>query len=146
MHKITGLAVSALAFVALSAGAAFAQAPSGAPGGGDPVARLMVMDTNHDGSLSAAEIAAGRQAGFTRMDANHDGFISQDEASQGGGGNVSAMFTQADTNHDGKVSQAEYMAQPSRILQFDTDHDGALSMAEISAMRAAIAARMNGGN
>ena len=141
------LAASAFALVALSAGAAFAQGPGGPPGGGGMIDRIMAMDTNHAGAISAAELTAGREAQFTRMDANHDGFISQDEIPQFGGGGPPGgapsgplgMFQQADTNGDGKISHAEYMAAPSRMAQrLDTNHDGAISADEIAAARAAM--------
>lgn len=141
------LAISAFAFVALSAGAVFAQAPSGPPPGGPGgmMDRLMQADTNHDGALSASEIHDMRVAQFQQADANHDGFISTDEA-QAAGPRAQQMMTDDDTNHDGKVSQAEFLAAPSRLLdRFDTNHDGALSADEIAAMRAAMQARMNGG-
>ncbi len=42
-----------------------------------------MMDSNHDGVITAAEHAAGAQAMFARMDSNHDGYISKEEMEAG---------------------------------------------------------------
>jgi Ca2+-binding EF-hand superfamily protein len=44
---------------------------------------LQAMDSNHDGRITSAELAAGAQAMFTRMDANHDGYLTQAEMEAG---------------------------------------------------------------
>jgi EF hand len=156
------LAASALAFLALSTGVALAQGG----GGGGRLDRLLAMDTNHDGSISAAEMAAGREARFTAMDSNHDGFITAEEAAAGrpgggnggpppggpppggpppggGGGGGGGMMERADTDHDGKISHAEYLAQPNRMGGIDANGDGTISADEIAAARARMA---SGGN
>ncbi len=48
-------------------------------------ARLMDMDTDHDGRWSKAEwLAGGRSAkGFDRMDSDHDGYLTPDELRAG---------------------------------------------------------------
>jgi Ca2+-binding EF-hand superfamily protein len=42
-----------------------------------------MMDSNHDGVITAAEHAAGAQAMFARMDSNHDGYVSKEEMEAG---------------------------------------------------------------
>jgi Ca2+-binding EF-hand superfamily protein len=44
---------------------------------------LSKLDTNHDGSISAAEHAAYAQTMFDKMDGNHDGMVSKAELDAG---------------------------------------------------------------
>lgn len=84
--------------------------------------RFDAMDTNHDGSLSADEMAAGAQS----------------QRGPGGGG-----MRRADADGDGKVSKAEYLAaQLRRFDMQDADKDGQLTKVERDAARAQ---RMQGG-
>ncbi len=55
--------------------------------GGDPAEQFQMMDANHDGYVTPAEVDAASAARFARMDANHDGVITPDErrAMRGGG-------------------------------------------------------------
>ena len=93
-------------------------------------AQFQGLDTNNDGYLSQAEIAAGiaarraqiiaqirkqREAAFLAMDTNKDGKLSRDEFLAGGpkfsptppdGSKALARF---DLNKDGKVSLNEYL-------------------------------------
>ena len=76
------------------------------------------IDSNHDGSLSAAELGteqqrelglaknALQQQALQALDSNHDGKLSADEfrAPQ------VAKFNKADANHDGTVTPAEAQA------------------------------------
>ena len=77
-----------------------------------------------------AEVIAKTQQHFAKMDTNHDGFVTADEmAAMGGGhkmgkhmrqdggemamndgpmGNPGAMFDRLDTNHDGAISRDEF--------------------------------------
>jgi hypothetical protein len=94
-------AVAAFTAVAFAgAAAAFGATPPVAGGAAPPAlssdavpgqrgdamrAKLMDMDTDHDGRWSKAEwLAGGRNAkGFDRMDANHDGYLTPDELRTG---------------------------------------------------------------
>jgi Ca2+-binding EF-hand superfamily protein len=60
------------------------------------LAQFDALDTDHDGTLSSAEIEAERQT----LDRNHDGTVSSTEVSQA----VSAY----DTNQDGNISEEEF--------------------------------------
>jgi len=44
---------------------------------------MAAMDSNHDGSVSAAEHAAYAQRMFDKMDTNHDGMLSKAEMDAG---------------------------------------------------------------
>jgi Ca2+-binding EF-hand superfamily protein len=116
-------------------------------------ASFAASDTNHDGSLSAAEIQAEQnkelqnvrtqlqakiKAAFNQLDTNKDGQLSLAEFSAQTLAAVKPTETAAqivqrlDTNHDGKVSAAEFRA--GRLAAFDkvdTNHDGVLTPEEI---------------
>ena len=76
--------------------------------------RFHALDTNHDGSLTGAELtpppapgsmmSAGR--GMERADANHDGTVTLDEYHA----MSAAMFARLDANHDGTVTPEELQA------------------------------------
>jgi Ca2+-binding EF-hand superfamily protein len=75
--------------------------------------RLMAADTDGDGKLSKAELAAQMQAGrgnpdrmFVLMDTNQDGFIDKDEMRNA----LTRRFQRMDENHDGLVTSDERMA------------------------------------
>ena len=115
-------------------------------------------DTNHDGSLSAAEIQALEakelqqvqatirarlQAQFKELDTNKDGQLSQAEflaaappASALVPG-VEKMIATLDKNKDGKLSPDEFRAPQLSIFdKLDTNHDGTLSPTERAAGQA----------
>ena len=126
--------------LALTAGS-IAQAQG--PGRQQPRAVLQALDTDHDGTLSAAEIAAA-PVSLKALDRNGDGAITQDELSgrrpegapdssalvtqlmsfdKAGKGYLVAsdlpermqgVFTRADADHDGKLTPAEIRAQSAR--------------------------------
>ena len=110
------------------------------------------VDTNGDGNLSAAELAAAeskvqqrRIAGvrtryegeFTKLDTNKDGQLSKAEFMVAAPNpasatpNGAALVTRLDSNKDGKVTMAEYQAPVlSNFDKADTNKDGVLSQAE----------------
>lgn len=116
-------------------------------------AAFAAMDTNHDGSLSLAELQAAQQrdlqraqaalrakldAEFKRLDTNHDGQLSLQEFEASvtvhANSTPQQILQQFDTNHDGKVTAAEFKAP--RLRQFDaadTNHDGVVTPAEAAA-------------
>jgi Ca2+-binding EF-hand superfamily protein len=94
-------------------------------------AQFQTLDTNKDGFLSQAEIAAGiatrrtqvvaairkqREAAFQAMDTNKDGQLSRDEFMAGGpkfapgAPDGSKALNRFDVNKDGKVSLNEYLS------------------------------------
>lgn len=92
------------------------------------------LDTNHDGVVTADEIAAGE----TRARAATEAALLARRRE---------AFARLDANHDGKLSQAEFdaavaamprpaAADPAAIVAgLDSDHDRKLSLAEFRAPR-----------
>jgi hypothetical protein len=119
---VTAIAAAALAVVPFAASAQ--QGPGGGMAQMGPFtlaqmqersdARFTALDTNHDGSLTGAELtppptpgsmmSAGR--GMERADANHDGTVTLDEYHAMTG----ALFARLDANHDGTVTPDELQA------------------------------------
>jgi hypothetical protein len=111
------------------------------------------MDTNHDGSVSVAEVEAAQardlqkaqaaaraklETEFRQLDTNHDGQLNLQEfeaiATVHATSTPQQIVQQFDTNHDGKISPAEFNAP--RLQQFDradTNHDGVVTPAEAAA-------------
>jgi Ca2+-binding EF-hand superfamily protein len=121
------------------------------------VARLdqgfRVLDTDRNGVVTAAEIAAGetraqqaadaamatrRHAAFARLDTNHDGQLSQAEfdaaaasVPKSAGSDPAAMLAALDTDRDHKVSLTEYRARGlTRFDRADANHDGIVTPEE----------------
>lgn len=136
----------------------------GAGEGGPSVARMFErLDSDKDGLITEAEIAAAAAARFAEADSDGDGFLSAEElaahaqarrgtaeadhAAKGANGAMGAMgaerqarlMDRLDTDKDGRLSPEEVAAQgPSQRLQrmlerLDSDGDGAISRAEAEA-------------
>ena len=116
------------------------------------------VDTNGDGTLNPAEIAAGEAKGiqqrvaalrsrvegeFARLDTNHDGQLSKAEfmaaapTAPTATPDASKVLAALDKNKDGKVSADEFRAPRLSVFdKLDTNHDGTLSAAERQAAQA----------
>ena len=97
-------------------------------------ALLNALDLNHDGTISAAEIAVASKS-LMVLDKNGDGQITADEMpvrQQTVEERVDHMIEDYDSNHDGKLTKDEV---PERMVaQFDAidlNHDGVLDRAEL---------------
>jgi len=115
------------------------------PGQPQPRVFLLALDTDRDGKLSQAEIAAATFSLLSALDKNHDGQITSDEysphiaaASQTAppvSNEVFMRLMDMDKNKDGVLTKDEV---PARMLPMfdrgDTNHDGKLTSDEIRAM------------
>lgn len=117
--------------------------------------RFAAIDSNHDGSVSKAEIEAAQakalqelkgrqqqeiQTEFKKLDTNKDNSLSLAEFAAAArplpAPTAEAPIAKLDTNKDGKISLAEYRAP--RIADFDkidANHDGTLTAQEVRAAR-----------
>lgn len=160
--------VAAMAAPAIAAPAPRAASPSAAPATSaqkpmtraefiaNVKARFNAMDTNHDGVLDAAEVAAAQQkeiaeetalvrqraeAEFARLDTNHDGQLSKAEFMAAvpavkPNQTPQQIIGSFDSNRDGKISAQEYLAKPlASFDRIDTNHDGVISPQELQAAR-----------
>jgi len=108
--------------------------PDAGPFRFDPL--LTALDTNQDGRLDAAEIAAAATSLLT-LDKNGDGQLTADEIKMrqmSPEERVKHMIEEFDTNKDGKISREE---APERMLssQFDAmdkNHDGFVDKEELT--------------
>ena len=133
------LAASAVVLAAASATASLV-AQGGQPQAPPPRVFLLALDTDHDGQLSAAEIAAASKSLLT-LDKNHDGQLTSDEYSPRFNPNSTAAdevlqrMMLLDRNGDGVLTLDEVPERMQAVFQRgDTNHDGKLSSDEIRAM------------
>jgi Ca2+-binding EF-hand superfamily protein len=144
--------VSALALVGavlvagIGTGAMAEMGPEGH--GDDRGPKLMEMfsgiDTDQDGKVTQAELAAHRAAMFTAADTNGDGLLSTDELaarelarfSETMADRTARMLERQDDNGDGSLSADEIGDGPmeDHFARIDSDNDGAISKAEAEAM------------
>ena len=108
---------------------------------GRPLAPILtVLDTDHDGILSAVEIAAAPLA-LTALDLNEDGIISPDErrATDAAGQPVrvghratsSNVMLALDANFDGDIQSLEVANAVSSLKRLDRNADGELTPNEL---------------
>ena len=120
---------------------------------------MRALDTDHDGALSAAELAAATSS-LNSLDQDQDGALSQKELSRhslqvhgrpaGQGGpaeRIRQRILKSDTDGDGKISLDE---APERLQNHfdraDADRDGLLDATEVDAVVERIAShRIQGG-
>jgi Ca2+-binding EF-hand superfamily protein len=123
--------------VSLLLPAAFAQGPGGPP----PRIVLQALDTDGDGQLSAAEIAAA-PASLAKLDKNGDGQITGQEYSpkledKTASVDLVARLMVLDKNGDGVLSKDEVPERMQAMFaRGDANHDGKLTADEIKAMSA----------
>lgn len=135
----------AVALLAVTAGAAMAQAPAAPEAATKP---RVALDTNKDGVIDRSEAATHpRLAGrFDTLDRNSDGRLQRDELPRmkhgrhGGrghhrGGFGGNPFTGADADKDGRVSKAEAIAAATRRFErMDVNKDGFVDQVDRKAM------------
>jgi len=144
-HLGVALGLTALAGMALAAGQ---------KAGAD--AQFDMMDSNHDGKVSADEHAAGAKRMFDTMDANHDGKVTAAEMDaaqpriaghKAGQGEMSSAdkIKVVDTDGDGVLTAEEHAAGSRAMFErMDTNKDGMLSKAEMAAGHAKMLRKTGG--
>ncbi len=135
---------------------------------------LNAVDVNHDGTLSAAEIADA-PAQLRKLDKDHDGTLSREEAGlqmggrggrgrgeggrgegEGGGDEppaaaptaeeLTATLMMFDANHNGQLEKSEVPERMQGLFERgDTNHDGILTRDEIAKLAEANRQQANGG-
>lgn len=138
-----GVAFAVLAAVSVLALAAQANDTTA---GSSAQAEVQMMDTNHDGRISAEEHAAGAKGMFAKMDADQDGKVTatemdsahlamgKDDQHSKTSMSSAEKIKVIDTDGDGVISAAEHEAgSRSMFDKMDTDHDGSLTEQEIEA-------------
>jgi len=154
---VTRFQILACAAIAISASAYAQNAPK-------PIARSDYIktvdghfsgaDTNHDGFLSKAEVAAQAERDlatakarinqqltvrFQQLDTNHDGKLTLEEFLAAApplkvAETPDQMIARLDANHDGKISAEEFRApEVAKFNKVDANHDGIVTPDEIKA-------------
>lgn len=88
---------------------AFAQ-PDADGGPGRRGGMMAQADTNKDGKISKAELAAGLEARFARMDVDKDGQLTQKDRDAMRQQRMDMRFATLDTDKNGQISKAEFAA------------------------------------
>jgi Ca2+-binding EF-hand superfamily protein len=101
------------------------------------------IDTDSDGKLSMAELAAHRLAEFTAADTNSDGALDATEMATHQQARMEAMMAERaarmienrDNDGNGSLSADEFGEGPGQqhFARLDTDNDGAISREEAEA-------------
>ena len=117
MKKTLILGAAALSLAA-AVGAAAAQAP----------AQRHSRDADNDGRISQAEFVNSRIARLTVLDANRDGTVTAEEFRAGRQAQraerQSARFERLDADRDGSISRAEFTSRPAREDGARAEHAG----------------------
>ena len=122
--------------------ALIALSPVGASAKGGERASFEELDTNSDGSVTAAELAAHAASRFSGADTDGDGFLTSEELTAAANADtnkraakrVERMIDHRDTDDDGKLSAAEMAPSEDRMQKrferVDSDGNGEISAEE----------------
>ncbi len=103
---------------------------------GGNAAMLLKYDSNHDGTVTRAELIVGLKAEFAAHDTHHNGCLDAEQAAEINQARVDADQSTAtpvvDWNQDGCIDYTEFSAAPYSLFdQLDADHDGKLTPKEL---------------
>ena len=144
MNRVT--LITATTLIALASTAVIATAKGGpgfGPRGGGIERMFEEFDTNQDGAITKAEIAAAAEARFAAADTNGDGLLSAEEMktaaeardSERRNKRIEARIDRMDTDGDGQISLTEMSARTDRLdrmfARLDADQDGSITQAEL---------------
>ena len=111
-------------------------------GFGAPNPVMQALDTDRDGTLSAAELSAAT-ANLKKLDKNNDGKVDQEELRPDFVGGMIARMMERDENKDKKLSKEEAGERMEEsFADADKNKDGGLDEAEL---RAYFSERFRGG-
>lgn len=89
------------------------------------------IDANRDGMVSADENTQGATSMFRSLDTDSDGSLTSAELAASAHASGGASFAAMDANGDGRLSTDEYAkASMKRFGELDTDRNGSLSATE----------------
>lgn len=136
---------TALVLIALTAATTIAVAAPGDRGGMRGGADFSELDTNGDGVLTSADLAAAAEERFAGLDADGDGQITQSELAAAADQReqdrrerrLSAMLERFDADSNGTLSLEELSAgdRAGRMLErADADGDGQITKAEFESI------------
>lgn len=132
VKKILTGAVSAILSIGIMASSTWAQDRPSLQSPRSPATVLKMFDANGDQRVDRSEIRYKSIEVFDRIDSNKDGTLSAADLP----GLSAAAFKAADRNGDGKLTTFEY--SQAEFLQFDNidiDKDGFITASEIAAYR-----------
>lgn len=143
MYRILQLGLALAAFVPSIAQAAPPVTAGRQFDGSQAIARMEAADTNHDGTVTRAELVAYRNGEWQRFDRNGDGYFSAHDLprflrDRWNGTKLAQMREMYDRNQDGRISRAEFTTGPTPAFDMaDANHDNRVSKAELKTALAA---------
>jgi hypothetical protein len=104
---------------------------------GGPNALILKYDTNHDGSVTKAELEAGLRGDFDTLDTHHTGCLNPDQVSAINAERIAADQAAAtplqDFRQDGCVDFQEFAAAPRSVFDtLDKNGDGTVTPQEFN--------------
>ncbi|MCY4178755.1 MAG: calcium-binding protein [Litoreibacter sp.] len=149
MTPAKSLLIAAGVVVALAPVASFAKGE----GRGGPRASFEQLDTDGNGEVTQAEMAAQAATRFAAADTDGDGLLTKEEISAKAGERAAKrldrMFERRDANADGALSLEEMQPDAERVAsrfeKIDADGSGGISKTEFEEMKSRFGKRGNKG-